>query len=144
MRIDQHKRGVILAATLLGALLAASIESSPSAAQMSDKSCVNLVGFSANIARYGGSATRIPATGFQRAREILDKTPNHATIEADSAFFDEMPDGSSAIVFAKGPCVAAIMLTPPFVPRATVKAILFDEKPAAPKEETLPPGMSRA
>jgi len=143
MRKDQHRRGLSPVVSLLGALLAFGLATSPSSADPPAKGCVNLVAFSASIARHGGSATRIPATGFEKARLLLDKAPNHAPVEADAAFFDEMPDGSSAIVFAQGTCVSAILLTPPSIPKTALKQILFDEKPG-PKEETLPPGMARA
>ena len=143
MRKDQHRRALVPAVSLLGALLAFSLATSPSSADPPAKGCVNLVVFSTNIARYGGSATRIPAAGFERARQLLENARSHAPVESDAAFFDEMPDGSSAIVFAKGECVSAILLTPPSVPRAALKAVLFDEKPT-PKNDALPPGMVRA
>ena len=126
---DQDRRSPVLAIVSLTALLTlgAGVNLSPAIAGSND--CIKLEAFSANIAKRGGTASLLPAASFAKARKLLDLTPGHSAIEADAAYFDEMPDGSSGITFGSKGCVSAVWLTPPFVPRASLKALLFEEKP---------------
>ena len=146
MRKVRNWPGLIPAAALLAGLSAIGMTTAPSPTSAADN-CLKLEAFSANIISHGGSTTVIPAAGFLKARQLLQKTSTHEAVEADAAYFDEMPDGSSGIVFANKSCISAIWLTPPFVPRATLKSMLLEDKPQAPVpagEQPLAPGMARA
>ena len=146
MRRARNWPGLVPAAAFLAGISLIGMTTASSPTSAADK-CLKLEAFSANIIGHGGSATVIPAAGFLKAQQLLQKTSTHEAVEADAAYFDEMPDGSSAIVFANKSCISAIWLTPPFVPRATLKAMLLEDKPQAPVpagEERLAPGMARA
>jgi len=132
--------GMVPAKIIVAALLAFAVTTGAARAEPSEKKCLDVTGFSTNIVGHGGKSTLIPAAGFARAQELLSHAPGHEKVEADQAYFDEMPDGSSGIVFAKGKCVSAILLTPSFVPQATLKAILLNPNPSLPHDTA--PGLA--
>ena len=124
---DDMSRLVLIAAALTVLVV------TPSGARMSraagaGTACIKIEVFAANLAGQGGSSTPVSPAGLAKARALLKKAPRHPL--ADAAYFEEMTDGSSGVVFARKGCISAIWLAPAFMPKASLRAEFLGGRPS--------------
>lgn len=120
--------GFFLLAALFACLMLIAVGASLSKADAAE-TCMKAEDFAADVVRHGGTSTLISAANYPKAKRLLDVTPDHEPIAADSAAFDEMGDGSSGLTFVDKGCVTAIWPTPSFMSTSRLKALLLGDPP---------------
>ena len=140
MRQHQVRLGVALVGATLTTLFLVGIEPGTARTTATGKECIKADAFSENLVKHGGISTAIPAAGFLKARLLLEQAPDHP--RADTAYFEEMADGSSGIAFAEKGCLSALWLAPPFVSSIMLKQMLFEGRP--PERAPEPNGVAPA
>jgi hypothetical protein len=125
MRDNRYCVRLVLIGAGVATLLFAGLWPTTSQAE-ADENCIRIGSFLTKLARRGGTSTAIPAAGFSKAQVLLRA---HGNPRTDAAYFEQMPDGSSGIAFADKGCLSAFWPAPPFVPRSTLKQMLFEVVP---------------
>lgn len=132
--LPRGRAGFVLALIILLALLALVLGwvMMPVKAHAATGKCIKPAAFLASLSRSGGTATPVPSANYPKARRLLELAAKASPPASDTAWLQEMPDGSSGIVFAAKGCVSTLWLTPPFVPLTALKSVLLREKIVAP------------